>query len=73
MLERHFPDRYIGRYSLIVHHIVPYKFARQAGAIQSGLDVLCAGLGRAEDVDLKKAEESIVARLDLRRKRWLPI
>jgi len=65
VLESHFPDRYIGRYSLIVHHIVPYKFARQAGAIQSEiLDVLCAGLSRAEDVDLKKAEELIVARLD---------
>ena len=64
-LERNFPERYIGRYSLIVHHTIAYSLARQIGEVQKGiLDELCLGINKPEEVDLQRAERFIANRLD---------
>jgi kynurenine 3-monooxygenase len=64
LLEHQFPHEYITHYSLIVHHLVPYTFARDAMKIQEGiLDELCVGLEKPEDVDLERARALIKERL----------
>ena len=55
LLEARFPGRYVPRYSLVSFSNAPYRFALDVGVIQGRmLDELCAGLARAEDVDLAR-------------------
>jgi kynurenine 3-monooxygenase len=62
-LERHFPQRFIPRYSMVMFHPeIPYAEALRRGAIQARiLEELDAGEGR--EPDLARAEVLIRARL----------
>jgi len=62
-LERHFPQRFIPRYSMVMFHPeIPYAEALRRGAIQARiLEELDAGEGR--EPDLARAEALIRARL----------
>jgi kynurenine 3-monooxygenase len=62
-LERHFPQRFIPRYSMVMFHPeIPYAEALRRGAIQARiLEELDAGEGR--EPDLARAEALIHARL----------
>ena len=62
-LERHFPQRFIPRYSMVMFHPeIPYAEALRRGAIQARiLEELDAGEGR--EPDLTRAEALIRARL----------
>jgi kynurenine 3-monooxygenase len=60
ILMKQFPGRYISRYALVTFSNVPYTVAMKAGVIQEGmLKKLCAGIDKAEDVDLTAAEQMI--------------
>jgi kynurenine 3-monooxygenase len=60
ILSREFADQYVSRYQLVTFSRVPYSRAYAAGIAQSKiLKELCAGLKRAEDVDLKLARKLI--------------
>ena len=65
-LERRFPRRFIPRYAMVMfHHEIPYRAAQQRGTAQAAiLDALTAGaVGAVADVDFKRAETEITARL----------
>ncbi len=67
ILQKQFPGKYISRYSLVTFSLVPYRQAYESGLAQQDiLQELCAGLSRAEDVDLAKAEKLISVRLNSR-------
>jgi kynurenine 3-monooxygenase len=60
ILQTKFPGKYYSHYSLVTFSNTPYKVAMDAGAVQERLlTQLCAGLERAEDVDLVLAEKLI--------------
>jgi kynurenine 3-monooxygenase len=64
ILQKHFPGRYVSRYSLVTFSNVPYKLALDAGIIENEiLAQLCDKLGNAEQADLKKAERLIDEKL----------
>ncbi len=51
-LERRHPDNFVGRYSLVMFHRVPYAEAYGRGQIQDGiLDTLLQGVDRIDKVD----------------------
>ena len=59
-LESAFPIEYRSRYSMVVYSRIPYTVAREAGRIQAGLlDVWCAAISAADELDLTVARETI--------------
>lgn len=57
ILQKEFPGQYVSRYSLVSFSRFPYGQAYEVGLIQNKiLEDLCAGISRAEDVDLIKAK-----------------
>jgi kynurenine 3-monooxygenase len=60
-LERLHPQRFIPRYSMVMfHHDIPYRVARERGAIQSRmLSDLTAHAGTLDEVDYRRAAENI--------------
>jgi kynurenine 3-monooxygenase len=59
-----FPGRYISRYSMVVHSLIPYHLAKEAGKLQDHmLDELTKEIDKLEDLDLKKAEVLISSRI----------
>ncbi|MCY1073547.1 FAD-dependent oxidoreductase [Archangium lansingense] len=59
-----FPGQFLSRYTLVSFSRVPYRLAYEVGAIAGGIVAeLCAGLTRAEDVDLQRARTLIHERL----------
>jgi kynurenine 3-monooxygenase len=64
ILEDHFPDRFIPKYSMVTFHRVPYSTALLRGRIQDGiLHELCSTIKSPQHLDLKKAREIILDRL----------
>lgn len=64
VLEKKFPGRYMSRYALVTFSHVPYKLALDAGVIcDEILAELCKGIEKADDVDLKLAEQLIDRKL----------
>src|SRR5690606_2457485 len=65
-LERHFPDRFIPRYSMVMFHPeIPYAEALRRGQIQNEImDLLDSASGGAGTVDLAQARSLIEARLE---------
>ncbi len=65
-LERRFPQRFIPRYSMVMfHHEIPYQTAQQRGTVQTQLldELTSDGVASLADVDFKRAEREIHARL----------
>lgn len=63
-LEQALPQEFRSRYAMVVYSAIPYDQVRALGRLQDGiLDTLCAGLTRAEDVDLAHARRLIQQRL----------
>lgn len=64
VLEKKFPGRYMSRYVLVTFSHVPYKLALDAGIIcDEILAELCKSIEKADDVDLKLAEQLIDRKL----------
>jgi kynurenine 3-monooxygenase len=64
-LERHFPNRFVPRYSLVMFHRVPYTEALRRGAVQDEiLDALLAEATRPGKIDYQLAERLIYQRLE---------
>lgn len=64
LLEQEMPRVYRSRYSMVMYSSIPYSIARDAGVIQQEiLGELCAGLDRAADLDLARAERLIREKL----------
>jgi kynurenine 3-monooxygenase len=64
ILQREFPGQYVSRYSLVTFTNVPYSLAMKAGLVTDEiLRELCAGIEKAEQVDLKKAAKLISSKL----------
>ncbi|NNK38777.1 MAG: FAD-dependent monooxygenase [Xanthomonadales bacterium] len=64
-LERHFPDRFVARYSLVMFHRTPYAEAFRRGKTQAAiLDELLDGRTALPQVDLRQAERLIAERLE---------
>jgi kynurenine 3-monooxygenase len=64
ILMKEFPGEYESRYRLVTFTRVDYRLALEIGAIGDGiLSELCAGLGRPEDVDRKRAGALIRERM----------
>jgi kynurenine 3-monooxygenase len=63
-MELAFPSEYRSRYSMVTYSSIPYRVALEAGRIQEGiLRELCAGLARAEELDLARARRLVRERL----------
>ena len=65
-LERHFPQRFIPRYSMVMfHHEIPYLTAQQRGAVQSKIlsDLTGGAVNALSEVDFGRAEREILSRL----------
>ncbi len=64
VLQREFPGRYVSRYGLVTFCNIPYKVALDVGIVDNEiLAELCRDIEDAEQVDLKKAELLIDAKL----------
>jgi kynurenine 3-monooxygenase len=66
-LERRFPQRFIPRYSMVMHHHeIPYRTAQQRGAIQSEIlaDLTAGAVKSLAEVDFQRAELQITQRLE---------
>ncbi|GMU54045.1 MAG: kynurenine 3-monooxygenase [Candidatus Xenobia bacterium] len=64
LIESEMPERYISQYSLISHHLVPYKLAREVGVVEATLLVeLCSGLDTATNYNRERARQLIDERL----------
>lgn len=60
ILEEKFPDRFVPKYTMVSFLRVPYATAMQRGLVQDFiLNELSAHIDKAENVDLKAAEELI--------------
>jgi kynurenine 3-monooxygenase len=65
-LERRFPQRFIPRYSMVMHHHeIPYRTAQARGAIQAQIlrDLTAGTVGSLEDVDFERAALQITQQL----------
>ncbi len=63
-LQQRFPDVFIPKYSMVTFHRVPYSVALLRGKIQDKiLDELGSSITGHEEIDWKKADELIHARL----------
>ncbi|RMF66873.1 MAG: hypothetical protein D6743_05775 [Calditrichaeota bacterium] len=63
-LERHFPRRFIPRYSMVSFHRLPYAMAQQRGRIQDEiLRELCGAIATVEELDWQRAEELVTTKL----------
>lgn len=64
ILGRTYPDIYLSKYSMVTHSLIPYHIAEQVGHLQTQiLRELCAGLDRAEHVDLHQAKRLLQDKL----------
>ena len=65
-LERRHPDRFAGRYSLVMFHHLPYEQALRRGEIQSGIldQLLDDDAASLEAVDFRAAEDLVRQRLE---------
>lgn len=64
-LEKRLPNRFVPRYSMVMFHLIPYAEARQRGEVQQEiLGELVANAESLGDVDLEKAEQMVLSRLD---------
>jgi kynurenine 3-monooxygenase len=66
-LERRFPRQFIPRYSMVMfHHEIPYRTAQLRGITQTEiLADLTRGAASLSQIDFKRAEEQIQARLPI--------
>jgi kynurenine 3-monooxygenase len=63
-LEAEYPRLFVPKYAMVTFHRIPYRTAMERGRIQDRmLSELCAGIGRIEDLDWKKAEKLIHSEL----------
>jgi kynurenine 3-monooxygenase len=64
-LEERFPDRFVPRYSMVMFHSIPYADAQERGLVQEAiLEELVEGVDAVDRVDLERARELIVERLE---------
>lgn len=64
ILQKEFPGSYLSRYSLVTFSNVPYSFAMKAGiANDEVLAELCADITKPEEVDLKRAQTLLKAKV----------
>ena len=64
-LERHFPDRFIPRYSMVMFHRIPYSVVYARGKIQQTiLDQLVEERRSLDEVDFETASELIQQNLE---------
>ncbi|MDX1381597.1 MAG: FAD-dependent monooxygenase, partial [Xanthomonadales bacterium] len=64
-LERRHPGRFVGRYSLVMFHRIPYAEAQRRGEVQADiLDALMQDADTLEQVDMAEAARLIAARLE---------
>ncbi len=64
ILQKEFPGSYLSRYSLVTFSNVPYSFAMKAGiANDEVLAELCANITKPEEVDLKRAQTLLKAKV----------
>jgi len=64
ILQKEFPGSYLSRYSLVTFSNVPYSFAMKAGiANDEVLSELCANITKPEEVDLKRAQTLLKAKV----------
>jgi kynurenine 3-monooxygenase len=64
VLQKEFPGSYLSRYSLVTFSNVPYSFAMKAGiANDEVLAELCANITKPEEVDLKRAQSLLKAKV----------
>ncbi len=60
ILQREFPEKYVSRYSLVTFSRTPYRNALAAGVVHAQiLRKLCAGIERADQVDLSLARRLV--------------
>ena len=65
-LHKRFPERFIPKYSMVSFHRIPYAIVQNRGAIQEELlNELCENVSDEMDVDWKKAEGSVVEKLEI--------
>ena len=64
VLQQHFPEIFVPKYSMVTFHRVPYSLALSRGKIQDDiLNQLCSSITSPDDVDFKGAEALIQSRL----------
>ncbi|MBA3856411.1 MAG: kynurenine 3-monooxygenase [Cyanobacteria bacterium PR.3.49] len=64
VLEKNFPDKFASRYALVTFTHTPYEVCRDAGVIIDKIVAeLCKNIKSADELDLKKAEQLIDAKL----------
>ncbi len=64
VLEKNFPDKFASRYALVTFTHTPYEVCRDAGVvIDEIVGTLCQHIKSVDELDLKKAEQLIDAKL----------
>lgn len=63
-LEERHPDRFIGRYSMVMFHRIPYAEVQQRGAVQSTIIAnLSENIKHLDDVDMQYADRLVKEKL----------
>ena len=63
-LEERHPDRFIGRYSMVMFHRIPYAEVQQRGAVQSTIIANLSGnIKHLDDVDMQYADRLVKEKL----------